>query len=198
MRRVIASVAPTAAVRAAPSLLTTSWAPAVGLSLALSTRCFSMKEAMLAKRKAKENERLGIVEDEDDDDGLPMVSDEDQRRLSEEEAQRKKELEEATAQMLKEREAKDKLKKEKFKQWRAGQIQGHKSFREEGGGTKTTRLKAANMRTLASDVEAKDEASMEEGGDFKESSVDFGDIDEKRKAHRANKSEARRLERESD
>lgn len=181
---------PVAAPGCLPRLsLSTSFNPQ--MVIAASMAPFSMKEHAILKRKQRDNEKFGINEEEDEN--ALMMDEEEKRKLDEEEEKRRKELEEATAAMLKEREAKDKLKKEKFNQWRSAQIKAQKELsanRKKGGQDRVV------GRTLVSEVSDDLESKMEERGDFKETEVEVADIDDRRKVHRAHKSEMRRLERE--
>lgn len=164
-------------------------------ALALQSVSFSMKEHAMAKRKARENERLGIQESQDDEE-LPWRNEEEQRKVDDEEAQRQRELAEATTAMLKAREAQDKLKRDKFKQWRADQI-GKIKNRDETNNTKKQQRQEYG-REIAVDVSDKMEQAMSASGDFKVSESDavVTDVSERRREHRSMMQEIRRQERD--
>eukprot|EP00744_Colponema_vietnamica_P029653 GILI01045744.1.p1 GENE.GILI01045744.1~~GILI01045744.1.p1 ORF type:complete len:182 (-),score=34.21 GILI01045744.1:48-593(-) len=160
--------------------------------LMLSAQAFSMKDHAMAKRKAREDERLGIVES--DDDERAWLNEDEQRKIDDEEALRQKERADATALMLKEREAQDKLKKEKFKQWRVGQISKIKNRNEAN--TTNQKMKE-HSREIEVEVPESLESAMNASGDFKTSENDavITDITERRKEHRSMVSEIKRQER---
>eukprot|EP00758_Cryptobia_borreli_P002493 Tbor_TRINITY_DN3070_c0_g2::TRINITY_DN3070_c0_g2_i1::g.17352::m.17352 len=138
---------------------------------------FDMKTYLLEKKKKQELERLNI--NDDDDDEMPWIGEGEKQKIDEEEEERRRELAERTKAMLEERAAQEKLKKDKFKQWRAQQIEASKQRKEAMNNHKT---RSKDYRYMEEVVDIEKEKVLAENGAFKELEEDniVQDVDEKR------------------
>ena len=90
--------------------------------LSLGCRTFSLKEKMIADRKRRDRERLGLPEEEDPENPDNTMDDVEKARADTEERARREELEAKAREALERRNAEDAKKRAAFKQFRAAQL----------------------------------------------------------------------------
>jgi hypothetical protein len=116
---------------------------------------FNLRDKILAERKKRENERLGISDDPDAEDSGTSMDEEERARIEAEERAHQAAMEQKAREALEERQKADALKRNAFKKFRAEQLSRSETRKQASGkrpeGVESRGRMASEAKVLADD-----------------------------------------------